>query len=291
MMIIHRTDGRAAGRRRRSPAPPRRRRHRSGRLHLFHPTARQPDRRAASPPARAARSSASARASPPTPRPSSWPRNRASCVWSRWASTRSATAPTTPPPTCSTSPTTPTTATSGSPPRSPATPARRPAIRCSPCPTPRRAAGLERQGPRGAARQLRSSSPPASPSTPRATSSSPIRSAAPAAPSSRSPPARRRARWSPASLSPAASPLAPATGNLFVAENLGLPNFDNDIRQFTPAGAPVPPVPFAGPSFTFGSIDLALQQRRAACSPRATSAPTSCRSTPATAARRRSPAA
>src|SRR4029078_202670 len=30
--------------------------------------------------------------------------------------------------------------------------------------------------------------------------------------------------------------LAPATGNLFVAENLGLPNFDNDIRQFTPDG-------------------------------------------------------
>jgi len=50
--------------------------------------------------------------------------------------------------------------------------------------------------------------------------------------------------------------LAPATGNLFVAENLGLPNFDNDIRQFTPAGAPVPPVPFAAPSFNFGSTDL-----------------------------------
>ena len=34
-------------------------------------------------------------------------------------------------------------------------------------------------------------------------------------------------RWSRASLSPAASPLDPANGNLFVAENLGLPNFDN----------------------------------------------------------------
>jgi hypothetical protein len=46
----------------------------------------------------------------------------------------------------------------------------------------------------------------------------------------------------------------PANGNLFVAENLA--TFDNQITQFTPAGATVPPVPFAGPSFGFGSIDL-----------------------------------
>lgn len=50
--------------------------------------------------------------------------------------------------------------------------------------------------------------------------------------------------------------LAPASGNLFVAENLGLPNFDNDIRQYSAAGAPVPPIPFAGPGFGFGSTDL-----------------------------------
>lgn len=48
------------------------------------------------------------------------------------------------------------------------------------------------------------------------------------------------------------------SGNLFVAENLGLPTFDNQIRQLTAAGAPVPPVPFAGPSFDFGSVDLLL---------------------------------
>lgn len=46
--------------------------------------------------------------------------------------------------------------------------------------------------------------------------------------------------------------------NLFVAENLGLPSFDNQIRQYTAAGAAVPPVPFAGPSFGFGSLDLLL---------------------------------
>lgn len=48
----------------------------------------------------------------------------------------------------------------------------------------------------------------------------------------------------------------PATGNLFVAESL--PTFDNQISQFTPAGAPVLPSPFAGPAFDFGSVDLAL---------------------------------
>jgi hypothetical protein len=47
-----------------------------------------------------------------------------------------------------------------------------------------------------------------------------------------------------------------ATGNLFVAESL--PSFDNQIGQFTPAGVAVPPVPFAGPSFSFGSLDLLL---------------------------------
>jgi hypothetical protein len=50
----------------------------------------------------------------------------------------------------------------------------------------------------------------------------------------------------------------PANGNVFVAENLGPPNFDNQIRQYTAAGAPVAPVPFAGPSFGFGSVDLAF---------------------------------
>lgn len=52
--------------------------------------------------------------------------------------------------------------------------------------------------------------------------------------------------------------LAPGSGDLFVAENLGLPNFDNRILRYTAAGAAVPPVPFAGPSFDFGSLDLAF---------------------------------
>jgi hypothetical protein len=50
----------------------------------------------------------------------------------------------------------------------------------------------------------------------------------------------------------------PTDGHVFVAENLGLPNFDNDVRQFTGTGTPVPPIPFAGPSFGFGSVDLAF---------------------------------
>lgn len=50
----------------------------------------------------------------------------------------------------------------------------------------------------------------------------------------------------------------PANGNVFVAENLGLPDFENQIRQYTAAGAPVLPAPFAGPSFAFGSVDLAF---------------------------------
>jgi hypothetical protein len=48
----------------------------------------------------------------------------------------------------------------------------------------------------------------------------------------------------------------PANGNLFAAETLG--SFQAQIRQFTPAGTPVPPDPFAGPSFSFGSYDMAF---------------------------------
>jgi hypothetical protein len=48
----------------------------------------------------------------------------------------------------------------------------------------------------------------------------------------------------------------PANGNLFVAESLD--TFDVQVRQFTPAGAPVMPDPFAGPAFTFGSYDAAF---------------------------------
>ena len=48
----------------------------------------------------------------------------------------------------------------------------------------------------------------------------------------------------------------PSNGNLFVAENL--PTFDNQIMQYTGAGIVVPPAPFAGPSFSIGSIDLAF---------------------------------
>lgn len=48
----------------------------------------------------------------------------------------------------------------------------------------------------------------------------------------------------------------PASGDLYVAENLGLPLFDNQVRRYTAAGAPIAPVPFAGPSFAFGSTDL-----------------------------------
>jgi len=48
----------------------------------------------------------------------------------------------------------------------------------------------------------------------------------------------------------------PTNGNVYVGENLGLPNFDNQLLRFTAAGAAIPPVPFAGPSFGFGSVDL-----------------------------------
>lgn len=48
----------------------------------------------------------------------------------------------------------------------------------------------------------------------------------------------------------------PDSGDVFVAETLA--GFDSQIRRFTAAGAPVPPLPFAGPSFGFGSYDLAF---------------------------------
>ena len=48
----------------------------------------------------------------------------------------------------------------------------------------------------------------------------------------------------------------PANGNVFIAESL--PTFENQITQYTPAGVAVPPAPFTGPSFGFGSIDLAF---------------------------------
>ena len=49
----------------------------------------------------------------------------------------------------------------------------------------------------------------------------------------------------------------PSNGNLFVA-NQNSNDSSNDIDQYTSAGAPVPPVPFAGPSYVFGSFGLAL---------------------------------
>jgi hypothetical protein len=48
----------------------------------------------------------------------------------------------------------------------------------------------------------------------------------------------------------------PANGNLFSAESLA--SFAVEINQYSPAGAPVPPAPFAGPSFSLGSYDLAF---------------------------------
>lgn len=50
--------------------------------------------------------------------------------------------------------------------------------------------------------------------------------------------------------------ISPATGNLFVAQTLS--SFDNRLDQFDAVGVAVPPVPFAGPSTTFGSYDLAF---------------------------------
>jgi hypothetical protein len=49
---------------------------------------------------------------------------------------------------------------------------------------------------------------------------------------------------------------SPTSGNLFAAETLA--SFNTQIRQFTAAGAAVPPVPFAGPGTGFGTIDLAF---------------------------------
>jgi hypothetical protein len=48
----------------------------------------------------------------------------------------------------------------------------------------------------------------------------------------------------------------PTTGNVFIAESLA--SFEDQIQRYTPAGAVIMPDPFAGPSFSFGSIDLAF---------------------------------
>ena len=49
----------------------------------------------------------------------------------------------------------------------------------------------------------------------------------------------------------------PTTGNVFIAETLG--DFVNkQIEKYTPAGAVIMPDPFAGPSSSFGSFDLAF---------------------------------
>lgn len=50
----------------------------------------------------------------------------------------------------------------------------------------------------------------------------------------------------------------PASADLFVAQSLA--TFDAQIDRFTAAGAPVPPTPFAGPAFGFGSYDLAFDK-------------------------------
>lgn len=52
----------------------------------------------------------------------------------------------------------------------------------------------------------------------------------------------------------------PASGDVFVGENLGLPNFDNQLLRFDNTGAPIEPVPFAGPSTAFGSIGLLFDE-------------------------------
>lgn len=48
----------------------------------------------------------------------------------------------------------------------------------------------------------------------------------------------------------------PSNGNLFVGQSHA--NFSNEIDQYSSAGAPVPPAPFAAPSYAFGSYGLAL---------------------------------
>ncbi len=51
----------------------------------------------------------------------------------------------------------------------------------------------------------------------------------------------------------------PGSGDIFVGENLGLPTFNNQIHRYTAEGTPLPPLPFAGPSFAFGSADLLFE--------------------------------
>jgi len=48
----------------------------------------------------------------------------------------------------------------------------------------------------------------------------------------------------------------PVGGNVFVAETTAA--FSSQIKQYTSTGSAVPPVPFAGPSSSFGSYDLAF---------------------------------
>jgi hypothetical protein len=48
----------------------------------------------------------------------------------------------------------------------------------------------------------------------------------------------------------------PTTGNVFIAESLA--SFQDQIQKYTPAGAVIMPDPFAGPSSSFGSFDLAF---------------------------------
>lgn len=55
---------------------------------------------------------------------------------------------------------------------------------------------------------------------------------------------------------PSGMAIHPATGNLYVAEFL--PSFETQVSQFTAAAIPVPPLPLAGPGFTFGSYDMAF---------------------------------
>lgn len=48
----------------------------------------------------------------------------------------------------------------------------------------------------------------------------------------------------------------PPTGQLYSAQTLA--SFEARIDRFTAVGTPVPPIPFAGPSYGFGSYDLAF---------------------------------
>ncbi len=51
----------------------------------------------------------------------------------------------------------------------------------------------------------------------------------------------------------------PATGDIFVAQTLS-GTFDAQINRYDSAGTAVPPIPFAGPSFGFGTYDLAFDK-------------------------------